>query len=275
MDAPYATIADLRAEGVDETVLDDRRAMDLLLLASRQIDQLTGQWFSPRPETLRLNGDDFSAIRHPTQIPILAVHRLAINRQPVDPSGYVHQERCLELVHGVFPTGVGNVELEGVFGWLEARPPAMTQLQLTLAHGQTEARLIDASGFHDGDFLLVNNRLGVIAQEISGQVVSLDPVRGGEVMSSPVVTYGRVPRPIERACVLLVLRNRHGMATDAGAQLAREARMVEERTDGYRYKLAAPAEPLGTTVSGVVTSGDAEVDRLLVDFVSPPYLGVV
>lgn len=70
---------------------------------------------------------------------------------------------------------------------------------------------------------------------------------------------------------MLAVRSRHGLATDAGARAAVSDRIIEERTDNYMYRLAPSREAEGDER----TTGDLAVDRLLADYVAPPYVGVV
>ncbi|MCC6311569.1 MAG: hypothetical protein IT345_11750 [Trueperaceae bacterium] len=271
MDAPYATVADLRAEGVEPASVPDARAQELILLASRFIDRLTGQRFFPRHEALRLDGDGSAIAHHPALLPILEIRRLAVNGRLLGPAEYAVRERYVELVRGAFPAGRANVELDGVFGWLEARPKVATELAEALVAGATEATLADAAGLRPKDALLVGDELPLLVASLAGATVTGEPVPAGAPAGALVVAYGRVPRPVERACLMLAVRHRHGLATDAGARAAVNDRIIEERTDNYLYRLAAPQAAGGDER----TSGDLAVDRLLADYVAPPFVGVV
>jgi hypothetical protein len=271
VDAPYATVADLRAEGVDAASVPDARAQELILLASRLIDRLTGQWFFPRRETLRLDGDGSAILHHPALVPILDVHRLAVNGRTLAPVEYAVRERYLEVVTGTLPRGRANVEMDAVFGWLEARPKVETSLAADLAAGATEAVLAGAAGVRPKDALLIGDTLPLLVASLVGATVTSDPVPVPAPAGAPVVAYGRVPRPVERACLMLAVRSRHGLATDAGARAAVTDRIIEERTDNYLYRLAPPQDTSGDER----TSGDLAVDRLLADYVAPPFVGVV
>jgi hypothetical protein len=271
VDEPYATIADLRAEGVDAASVPDERARELILLASRFIDRLTGQWFFPRRGRLRLDGDGSAFLHHPALIPILDVQRLAVDGRVYAPAEYAVRERYVELIRGVFPKGRANVEIDGVFGWLEARPKVGTALAAGLSTGDTEVELAGAMDLRPKDALLIGGHVPLIVGRIAGTKVTGDPVPGGAPPGTPAVTHGRVPRPVERACLMLAARSRHGLATDAGARAAVGDRIIEERTDNYMYRLA-PAREAGGDEH---TTGDLAVDRLLADYVAPPFVGVV
>jgi len=77
--------------------------------------------------------------------------------------------------------------------------------------------------------------------------------------------FGRTPRPIERAAVLLALRLLPQLATDAGADARDRWRIIEEKTRDQSVKFLPFAE-------GAFT-GDAEVDRLIRPYRRPSPLG--
>ena len=52
----YATVADLRAEGVTVAQADDARLEALIDAATAEIDRVTGWFFEPRALTLTLDG---------------------------------------------------------------------------------------------------------------------------------------------------------------------------------------------------------------------------
>lgn len=73
----YATLAEIRAEGVPVSVADDDRVNLLLDLWSDFVDRATGQWFESRPATLDLDGRGVTLLRLP--VPILTVTSLFVN----------------------------------------------------------------------------------------------------------------------------------------------------------------------------------------------------
>ena len=52
----YATVAELRGEGVTETMASDDRLNALIAEATSAINQATGQFFEPRKRIFRLDG---------------------------------------------------------------------------------------------------------------------------------------------------------------------------------------------------------------------------
>ena len=122
----YATVQDLRAEGVTIDAVDDTRAALLLEEASRLIDQVTSQWFEPRAKTLRLAGRGAPSVYPP--VPPIALDEvtdwedvvplaaLEIVGAPVEAGS--DGPRVTRL-HGCFRLGRANVRLRGWFGYTE------------------------------------------------------------------------------------------------------------------------------------------------------------
>ena len=80
-------------------------------------------------------------------------------------------------------------------------------------------------------------------------------------------TVGRIPLAIRRACMLLVLRHLSPLADDASLEARTRWRVVEERTRDQSYRL----DPIRKT--GLVLTGDPEVDALLLPYLRPSPLG--
>jgi len=126
----YATVADLRAEGVTVAMAPDARLASLIEEAGKAIDQITGWFFAPRVQTLVLDGRRSSTIEPP--FPPIRLDRLAVGGTdlslapddlvivgaPVDPG---FDAPRLTLRGGCcFPCGRGNVTAEGLWGFTES-----------------------------------------------------------------------------------------------------------------------------------------------------------
>jgi hypothetical protein len=141
----YATVPDVRAEGVTGAMASSRRLLSLLDEASRTIDLLTGWFFEPRELTLRLDGRGTPTLELP--VPPIRIERLAIDGTELyldgniavvvgSPVGPGFDGPRITLRHGlVFPKGAGNVEVEGLFGYTEpdGTPTGRTPLQIKRA----------------------------------------------------------------------------------------------------------------------------------------------
>jgi hypothetical protein len=125
----YATIADLRDEGVTEAQASDARLLVLIDEASRLIDRITGWFFEPRDATYLLDGRGTPSIEPPVppiRLDALSVEgyslsidldNLIIIGAPIQPG---FDAPRLSLRHGqFFPKGVGNIEAEGRWGYTE------------------------------------------------------------------------------------------------------------------------------------------------------------
>jgi hypothetical protein len=197
----YATVADLRAEGVSTAAAADDRLTSLLAEACPVIDRVTGWFFEPRPATFYLDGRGSRSIEPP--VPAIRLDRLVIHgghrpfaihgrTVPFDLLGAVpvapedirivgapvvepFEGPSIHLVHWHrFPPGIGNIEVSGLWGYTEA----------------------------DG---------------------------------SPT---GRTPLSIRRAAMLLVLRQIPKLAGSESADARNRWRLIEERTRDQSYRLA-------------------------------------
>jgi len=124
----YASVADLRAEGVSESQATDERLEALLQEAGDTIDHAAGWFFEPRERAYRLDGRGTASIEPPVppiQLDLLAVGGAALSLDPDDlvivgaPVQPGFAAPRITLRHGRFPRGQGNVELEGLFGYSE------------------------------------------------------------------------------------------------------------------------------------------------------------
>ena len=208
----YASVADLRAEGVTLQAATDARLEALIAEASAFVDRATGWFFAPRALVSRMDGRGAPTLEPPA--PVLRLDALVVEGRPLslDPADLVvvgapvapgFDAPRFTLRYGrVFPRGEGNVTAAGLWGYTEP----------------------------DGTLL------------------------------------GRTPLAIRRVTMLLVLRLVAKLADDDGS--TRSAwRLLEERTRDQSYRLASPLE------AGVVFTGDAEIDNVLVRYRRPAGLG--
>jgi hypothetical protein len=125
----YATVADLRAEGVTEAQASTDRLDSLIEEASREIDQVTGWFFEPRVATYRLDGHGTPSLEPP--VPPIRLSRLTIDGSrmqrdashlqivgaPVEPG---FDAPRLTLLDGRrFSRGTANVVVQGTWGYTE------------------------------------------------------------------------------------------------------------------------------------------------------------
>ena len=141
----YASVADLRAEGVAAAAASDARLELLLDEATRLIDRVTGWFFEPRTVTYRLDGRGAPSVEPP--VPPIRVDRLALGDSELSlafedlvvvgaPVQAGFDAPRLTLRHcRVFPRGRGNVVVEGLWGFTEddGTPEGRTPLAIRRA----------------------------------------------------------------------------------------------------------------------------------------------
>lgn len=130
----YATIDDVRAEGVTEQMANDAKVLLAIAIACQLIDAATGQWFEPRAGDYLLDGSGTHELY--LNIPIIQVTELYINWSETlaDETWYIVRNNLgagwpddrrnpriqLKNRAGVFARGNANQRIVGRFGFVEA-----------------------------------------------------------------------------------------------------------------------------------------------------------
>jgi hypothetical protein len=140
----YATVADLRAEGVSHAMASDPRIEALLADARAFVDTATGWFFEPRARTFRLDGRGNATIELP--VPPIRIDTLSIDGHPLSLApddllvegapvvpGFIAPRLTLRRCRR-FRRETGNVTVAGLWGYTEAdgtvegRTPAAIRL---------------------------------------------------------------------------------------------------------------------------------------------------
>lgn len=237
----YASVADLRAEGVTDAVADDARLEALIARASSYVERITGRFFEPRELTLTIDGTGGRTLR--LGHPIIRIDDVFIEASvfspadlAVDPSVYRVYNR--HLTQGLLlPDDRDDPRLEFVHGsdlfGVRFEQPALSLSSLVWPRGEQNITVRGAFGYTDPD-------------------------------GSPT---GRTPELIRHVTKLLVMRELPRLADLDGREDAqRRWRLTSERTRDQAYTLEA------LRLTGAFT-GDPEIDNVLVAFVRPPDLG--
>jgi len=144
----YASVTDLRDEGVTPTMASDERLTALLVEASAFIDHVTGWFFEPRLMVVRMDGRGMPSIEPP--YPPIRLDELLVagTVYPLDddfltvrgapvPPGFVAPR--LTLTYGVFTWGYDNIVATGLWGYTEfngtpygGTPPAIRRAAMLL-----------------------------------------------------------------------------------------------------------------------------------------------
>lgn len=170
----YASVADLRAEGVTLAAASDARLEALLTEADAFIDRVTGWFFEPRALTLRLDGRDTPTIEPP--VPVVRLDALLLDGAPLSldaddlvvvgaPVAPGFDAPGFTLRRGrVFTRGDGNVTAVGVWGYTEpdGTPFGGTPFAIRRAAMQLALRVLpkvaDADGSTASAWRLIEER---------------------------------------------------------------------------------------------------------------------
>ncbi len=145
----YASVADMRDEGVTPAQASDERLTALLVEASAFVDHVTGWFFEPRTMVVRMDGRGTPSIEPPVPpirvdellvdgvAPSLAQDDIAIRGAPILPG---FDGPRFTLLRGCsFPKGTDNVVASGLWGYTEpdgtptgATPPAIRRAAMLL-----------------------------------------------------------------------------------------------------------------------------------------------
>lgn len=91
----YVSVQEVKDEGFGS--LDNPRIETLINLATRFIDQVTGQWFEPRAQTLKMDGNGLRVLRF--TVPVVSVSSVKEEGVEMDSSRYVVFNRHLDGVY--------------------------------------------------------------------------------------------------------------------------------------------------------------------------------
>jgi hypothetical protein len=183
----YATVADLRAEGVTSAQASDERLAQLIDEASVFVDRDTGWWFEPRDLEVTLSGRGSPSIEPPAPTIHLTAMRIDRVSRPIDADALLIEGAPVRFVPfdpritrrdgHVFPHGIGNVVLAGTFGYTEAdgsivgrTPPAIRRVVMRLVLGLLP-RVTDASASSEAW-----DRWRIVAEITRDQAVRYSPV---------------------------------------------------------------------------------------------------
>lgn len=164
----YASLGDLRSEGVTLVMASDQRLASLLIEASDYIDRLTGWFFEPRQMVLHLDGRGTPSIEPP--VPPIRLENLSVSGSlasllsedllvvgsPVlagfdAPRLTLLQRWAHPHNSRVFPKGHGNIVASGFWGYTEADGTFMGRTPLAIRRATMLLVLRNLSPLGDGD----------------------------------------------------------------------------------------------------------------------------
>lgn len=179
----YATVDDMRAEGVTEAMCSDTRLSMLIEEASRTIDRICGWFFEPRSLRLLLDGRGNPSIE--PSVPSIEIESIKIGGEEI-PLGSVLIVGAPVLAHfdgprltlhqSCFPKGIGNVEVTGFFGYTEedSSPLGRTPLDIKRACMLLTLKIIPKIGDSDAS-IEARHRWRIIEERTRDQSYRLEP----------------------------------------------------------------------------------------------------
>lgn len=231
----YATVAEMRAEGVADPPFDDNRIQVALDLATVLIDRATGWWFEPRSLTILLDGRGHDTLY--VGVPIIDVTKVEVkgsdltwdevdlddvevyNRHLSNQTSPVDDRMNPKIVRAVVPPWRRRLEGHLYSYWWE---------------GEKNVRVTGKFGFTDYD---------------TGDTPDPDGV------TPPLIAW---------ACKRLAIRELPGMATPEWDEMRERDRIRGEKTRDQSITLGeSTTTARGGYGTGQVLTGDSSVDAVL------------
>ena len=120
----YCSIEDIRGEGVTDEQADDAKLEGLIKLACNYIDTMTGQFFEPREQVLRLDGRGGKVL--PLPVFLIDAYSVTVSGEVID--DYVLYNRITPADDRFYPKiyrsagwrkGILNIEVFGLWGYVD------------------------------------------------------------------------------------------------------------------------------------------------------------
>ncbi|MBQ8692792.1 MAG: hypothetical protein IJ520_06570 [Synergistaceae bacterium] len=117
----YCSIEDIRNEGVTEEQADDAKLESLIKLACNYIDTMTGQFFEPREQVLRLDGRGGKILR----LPVFLIEAYSVIVSGEEISDYVLYNRMSDRFYPKiyrnqgWRKGILNISVQGLWGYVD------------------------------------------------------------------------------------------------------------------------------------------------------------
>lgn len=235
----YASLSDLRDEGVLPSDVSDRRALQLLTRASRQIEMWTGRFFEPRWIDGTFDGTGSST--HLLDMPILYLYEANFGDGAIDPSLYsVFNRQVSQSIVNPDDRAVPRISFRAGMRWLRR-------------------------SWYPLDGYLGAFPQGVRNISLSGVFGYTDPLDGAPL--------GVTPDLIRQATLMLAIRNSAQLGDLEGrfeAQNMHRIRDMRTRDQSVSYGNAGTSSSTG---GAYVYSGDPEIDAIIELFAAPPFIG--
>lgn len=232
----YATVRDIRAEGVAREVADDQRVLLALRLGRKYIDRITGRSFEPVYKQVRYDGRGGPMLM--LREPIIAIEEILIET-PVSPASpltvteFAIYNRHIEQ-NLVEPDDRNNPKVELIYYYL---PDAVTSDKWP--KGSQNVVITGVFGYTDPD----GSAVGCTPEEIR--------------LANRMLAMRELPQLLDVA---------------AREDFSKRWRIAKERTRDQEVQYAVPRGNALTSMFGYFT-GDPVIDHLLASYMRPPALG--
>jgi len=240
----YALVADLREDGLLDSV-DDARAQQAIVIASRMIEQVTGRFFEPRAQDLLVEGKGARALLFDQ--PIVGVEQILIGTEPSFTPDLVVDSDYYRVFNRHLTQGLTSPD--------DRNSPKIEFIHQDDLNGVYDWRFQPVSGFSIRSFSFPPGVQNVLVKGVYGYT---------EPDGTP---WGATPVLIRQATKMLARRYLPKMSDECGDDARDGWRIVEERTRDQTVKMADPRK------FGSQVIGDPDIDVLLVMFTRPPALG--
>lgn len=205
----YASVADMRAEGVTTADADDARLTALLADATSIIDAACGWWFEPRTVSFTLSGRGTKFLD--TQVPPISITTLeldgvalAVTAPDLLIVGSLLESPKRTIKHTTtFTKGRDNVLVSGSFGWVETvgnqllPPAAIRRACIMLAVGWIPKLATAEASEAQFRSRIVEERTrdqSYKLSEPSSSTSSSSSLTGNQVVDDLLVRYMRPPQ---------------------------------------------------------------------------------
>jgi hypothetical protein len=303
----YATVAELRAVLPDVAAYPDSKLLMMLYTASELVEVITKQFFAPKRLDFLADGLGNRSVYEAEKNKIIDVESVEIRRgdgslYPLIGDTYSVGDRRIRLrtldkdpsppnraflagssFYGMaegsvvsagsparrFPYDDKNVRVVGTFGWIERSERFETTLSAPLAAGGTTMSVVDASELVKDDILLIDGAFWVIAGDIAGLDITIDPSPRKADAGASVIRWGQVPLLVREAVLRTAVAGRFDIGSEEEADIDERSRIKKEETDNYKIEFFAG--PKSSFASG--GTGDPRADAILSRFRAPAVAG--
>jgi len=214
------------------------------------------------------------------------------DRTVYNPDEFVIRGRYIELLFSNLFAGRGNVVVDCYTGYMDwfgkssrnyAVPSVLTTTGTLIEDTDEEVVLVSTDGLKVRDVIIFEKADST--REVLGTAIihtidratktvefdAIETINGADVpVASRVLSFGAVPRLIERATILLVKKLMPEIYSDDYDEAVGATKLKSEKTDRYSYTLFGDKDG-----GGVGITGDPMVDSQLSKFAEPHHVDLV